>query len=224
MRHIYRIHPSLEIETDRYLPGNVWGDATSMATKPWREIFTDPYLQMLISIGLERNTDLNIARLQIEEAQAVLMNARLSYLPSVDLAPQAAVSRYKCEMKKTYNLGASVAWELDVFGKVTNAKRGARAALESSEAYMQAVQTQLVATVAESYYTLLMLDAQLSISEQTLANWDKTIFMLEALSEAGRANDVAVHQARASRTALDASLLTIRKSISETENCLSGHY
>lgn len=219
---IYTGYTRPEIETDSLYRETYGADATSMATKPWREIFTDPYLQMLISIGLERNTDLNIARLQIEEAQAVLMNARLSYLPSVDLAPQAAVSRYNGEMKKTYNLGASVAWGLDVFGKVTNAKRGARAALESSEAYMQAVQTQLVATVAESYYTLLMLDAQLSISEQTLANWDKTIFMLEALSEAGRANDVAVHQARASRTALDASLLTIRKSISETENCLSA--
>lgn len=218
---IYTEYSRPEMESNSLYRKTTGTVAASMATKPWRSIFIDPYLQTLISTSLERNTDLNIARLQIEEAQAVLINSRLSYLPSVNLTPQVAVSHYNGETKRTYNLGASAAWELDIFGKVTNAKRGARAALESSEAYMQAVQTQLVATVAESYYTLLMLDARLLISEQTLANWDETISMLAALSEAGRSNDVAVHQARANRAALEASMLTIRKNISETENSLS---
>lgn len=80
---------------------------------------------------------------------------------------------------------------------------------------------QLVATIAESYYTLLMLDEQLDISNETLANWTETIATLEALSQAGKSNDVAVHQARANRSALEASIQTIRKSISETENALS---
>ena len=123
---------------------------------------------------------------------------------------------------KTYNIGATASWEADIFGKITNAERGARAALESSRAYAQAVQTQLVATIAESYYTLLMLDAQLAISEQTSANWNEMTATLEALVEAGKSNDVAVHQARANSTALEASILNIRKSISETENTLSA--
>lgn len=195
-------------------------DTTTIAATPWREIFTDPHLQTLIATGLERNTDLGIARLQVEEAQAVLMNARLSYLPSVSLTPQAGISHYNGETKKTYTLGATAAWEVDIFGKVNNSRRGAAAALEQSHAYAQAVQTGLVATIAESYYTLLMLDEQLTISEQALANWDETITTLKALAEAGKANDVAVHQARANRTALNASLLTIRKSIRETENSL----
>lgn len=195
-------------------------DTTTIAATPWREIFTDPHLQTLIATGLERNTVLGIARLQVEEAQAVLMNARLSYLPSVNLTPQAGISHYNGETKKTYTLGATAAWEVDIFGKVNNSRRGAAAALEQSHAYAQAVQTGLVATIAESYYTLLMLDEQLTISEQALANWDETITTLKALAEAGKANDVAIHQARANRTALNASLLTIRKSIRETENSL----
>ena len=197
-------------------------DSVPMAEKPWREIFTDPYLQAMITTALERNTDLNIARLQVEAAQAVLTNARLSYLPSVSLAPQAGISHYENETKKTYNIGLAASWEVDIFGKTTNAKRGAAAALEQEKAYAQAVRTQLIATVAESYYSLLMLDTQLAISEQTLANWDETIATLEALSETGRTNEVAVHQARANRTALAAQTFTIRKSISETENLLSG--
>lgn len=213
--------PNLEVNTDSlYRETGLLADTTTIAATPWREIFTDPHLQTLIATGLERNTDLGIARLQVEEAQAVLMNARLSYLPSVNLTPQAGISHYNGETKKTYTLGATAAWEVDIFGKVNNSRRGAAAALEQSHAYAQAVQTGLVATIAESYYTLLMLDEQLTISEQALANWDETITTLKALAEAGKANDVAVHQARANRTTLNASLLTIRKSIRETENSL----
>ncbi len=212
-----RSEPNADIDN---LYRQATADTATIASKPWRELFTDPDLQELIAAGLERNTDLGVARLQTEEAQAVLTNARRSYLPSVNLTPQAGISHYNGNTNKTYNIGIAAAWEADIFGRVTNAKRGAASALERSRAYEQAVRTQLVATIAESYYTLLMLDEQLAISEQTLANWDETITMLQALAEAGKANDVAVHQARAARTALDASMLTIRKSIVETENSL----
>ena len=215
--------PELQVNADSlYRTSAVDTDTTTMASKPWRELFTDPQLQTLITSALERNTELGVARLQTEEAQAVLLNARLSYLPSASLNPQAGISHYGGETKKTYNIGASASWEVDIFGRVTNAKRGAAAALEQSRAYEQAVQTQLVATVAESYYTLLMLDEQLAISKETLRNWDETITTLEALVQAGKANDVAVRQAAASSTALQASMLTISKSISETENALSA--
>lgn len=215
--------PALEVNADslyRATPADT--DSVTLPSKSWRELFTDPCLQTLIATGLERNTELGIARLQTEEAQAVLQNARLSCLPSVSLNPQAGVSHYGGETKQTYNLGLSASWEADVFGRVTNARRAAAASLEQSRAYAQAVETQLVATIAESYYTLLMLDEQLAISSATLENWDETIATLEALVQAGRANDVAVRQARASRAALRASMLTISRSISETENALSA--
>ena len=171
--------------------------------------------------GWNGNTDLRIARLRVEEAEAVLKNARLSYLPSVSLNPEGGIGCYDGVTTKTYNLGASAAWEIDIFGKVTNAKRRARAALESSRAYEQAVQTRLVATVANSYYTLLMLDRQLAVNERTLATWEKSVKVLEALKKAGKSNDAAVLQARANRMALESSLLTLRQSIHETENALS---
>lgn len=197
-------------------------DSATLASRPWRELFADPCLQTLIAAGLERNTDLDVARLQVEEARAVLQQARLSYLPSASLTPQGSVSRYNGDTKKVYSLGAAASWELDIFGRVTQARRAALASLEQSQAYEQAVQTQLVATIAESYYTLLMLDEQLDISRETLTNWTETIATLEALVQAGRSNDVAVHQARASRSALEASMQTIRQGISETENALSA--
>lgn len=45
------------------------------------ELFTDPQLQQLIDIGIRNNTDLNIARLRVEEAEALLLSSKLAYRP-----------------------------------------------------------------------------------------------------------------------------------------------
>lgn len=218
---IYKPYTRPEVETEGLYRDVPAEDTVTIASLSWRELFTDEHLQTLIETGLEQNTDLRIARLRTEAAEATLLNARLSYLPSVSLNPEGGISRYNGETSKTYNLGASASWELDIFGKVTNAKRGAKAALKGSRAYAQAVQTQLVATIAGSYYTLLMLDRQLAISERTLDTWEKTVRTLEALKKAGGANDAAVLQARANRMTVEGSVLSLRKSIRETENALS---
>ena len=73
-------------------------------------------------------------------------------------------------------------------------KLGAEASFNASDAYRQAVRTSLVATIAEGYYTLLMLDEQLDISERTLKTWDENIRVLQALKRAGRTNEAAVLQ------------------------------
>ena len=219
---IYKPYSRPEVETDGLYRDIPTEDTASLASLSWRELFTDPQLQTLIETGLEQNTDLRIARLRVEEAEAVLQNARLSYLPSVSLTPEGGVSRHDGTTAKTYNLGASASWEIDIFGKVMNAKRGARAALEGSRAYEQAVQTRLVATVANSYYTLLMLDRQLTIQNRTLATWEHSVKVLEALKRAGKSNDASVLQARANRMALESSVLALRQSIHETENALSA--
>ncbi|RGN30850.1 efflux transporter outer membrane subunit [Bacteroides oleiciplenus] len=218
---IYKPYSRPAVTTDSLYRNMPPEDSTSLAALSWRELFTDEYLQTLIEQGLKQNTDLRIAHLRVEAAQAVLMNARLSYLPSVSLAPEGTISHYESTTARSYNLGASASWEIDIFGKVTNAQRGAKAALENSRAYEQAVQTQLVATIANSYYTLLMLDRQLAINERTLESWEKTVRTLEALKRAGKSNDAAVLQSKANRMALEAAIVSIRKSIQETENSLS---
>ena len=204
---IYKPYSRPEVQTEGlYRDLEETKDTASIATLGWRNLFSDKNLQALIDKGLERNTDLRVAHTRVKAAEAVLMNARLSYLPAI----------------KTYNLAASASWEIDLFGKVTNAKREALAALEGSRAYRQAVETQLIATIANSYYMLLMLDRQLIISEQTLITWKETEHSIEALKRAGKSNDAAVLQAKANRLALEASVVSIRKSIRETENVLSA--
>ena len=221
---IYKPYSRPEVQTEGlYRDLEETKDTASIATLGWRNLFSDKNLQALIEKGLERNTNLRVAHIRVKAAEAVLMNARLSYLPSVVLAPDGSISGTEgAKAIKTYNLAASASWEIDLFGKVTNAKREALAALEGSRAYRQAVETQLIATIANSYYMLLMLDRQLIISEQTLITWKETEHSIEALKRAGKSNDAAVLQAKANRLALEASVVSIRKSIREKENGLSA--
>ena len=219
---IYRKFPQTT-EVDKNLFGEeyITADTTTIASLSWRELFQDRHLQQLIDTALVRNTDLRTARLRTEQAEAVLMNARLSYLPSVGVSAEGTVGKSGGTASKSYTIGASASWEIDIFGKTTNAKRGAQEALESSKAYAQAVQTNLVATVANGYYTLLMLDEQLRISKQTLESWQKSVRVLESLMRGGGGvTDAAVLQAKANCMALESEILSIEKSIKEGENAL----
>ena len=218
---VYRKYPRTA-EVDRNLYGKEYSseDSTSIATLSWKELFTDTCLQRLIDTALVRNTDLGTARLRVEQAEAALLTARLSYLPSVNVGVEGGLTGWDGSTAKTYNINGAASWEIDIFGKITAAKREAHASLEKSYAYRQAVQTQLVASVASTYYTLLMLDEQIIITEQTLQSWERTVSTLRSLMRAGKANDAAVLQAEANRATLEASLLSMRKSLKETENAM----
>lgn len=197
-------------------------DTANMGNLPWTEIFRDPKLQALILQGLESNVDLQTANLRVKEAQAMLLSARLSYLPSINLAPQGTLSSFDhAKASKTYQLPAVASWEVDLFGKILNAKRGAKADLLQSEAYRQAVHSQLIANIANSYYSLLMLDRQLAISEETSKIWKENVRAMEAMKEAGMTTEAAVAQSRANSHQVEASLADLRRQIRETENALS---
>ena len=201
----------------------VSGDTASIADLSWQELFTDPLLQQLIETGIAHNTDLSIARLRVKKAEALLTASKLAYLPSVSLTPQGTIRKVEGESAtKSYNLAASADWEIDIFGRITNAKREAKAVLEQSEAYRQAVQTQLVATIANSYYSLLMLDKQYEISRSTAELWAENLRVMKALKEAGQTTEMAVAQIEASKLAVDASLLSLQQQITEMENSISS--
>lgn len=194
--HIYRAYErpdAITVSDSLYRQPVTAEDTTSLASLSWKELFTDPQLQQLIEAGLAHNTDLGIARLKVKETEALLMTSRLSYLPSVSQTPQGTLTSLDGNKpSKTYNLAVSADWEIDLFGKLLNAKRGAQAALKQSEAYRQAVQTQLVATIANSYYTLLMLDEQLDITRRTADTWTESLRTMKALKRAGQATEMAV--------------------------------
>ena len=223
--HIYRTYerPELSGVDSLYRVPAMTEDTMSLTDFSWKELFTDTVLQQLIEKGIANNTDLNIARLKVREAEALLTSSKLAYLPSVSLTQQGTNKSIEGNSPtKTYNLAASADWELDIFGRLTNAKREAKAVLEQSQAYKQAVQTQLIATIANSYYTLLMLDKQLDISKRTAEIWAENLRVMKALKKAGQTTEMAVAQIEASKLSVDASLLSLEQQITEVENSLSS--
>ncbi|MFI3263260.1 MAG: TolC family protein [Rikenellaceae bacterium] len=210
-----------ELVDELYTYIEATSDTTSLATLSWQELFTDTYLQELISQGLEQNSDLKIAQLNVEQAQIALSTARKAFLPSLSLEPQGTISSFNETTTKIYNVSLSSSWEIDLFGRLRNAKEQSKTLLEQSVAYRQVVKTQLIATIAESYYSLLMLDEQLRISEETQENWNSNMRVMEALKSAGRINETSVLQSKASSVALSSQIVTIKEQIAALENSIS---
>ena len=203
-------------------------DSSSFGYMPWEEMFTDPHLQELIHTALDNNTDLLTAALRVQQAQAQLKASKWAYSPSLNLGPQGGYNYTLADNQGnvttsgswTYNAGLSVSWDIDLFGSLLNAKRGAQAALLQQEAYQQAVRSQLIATVANTYYSLLMLDEQVRISEENVTLWAEQIRSMEAMLKVGRVNENAVTQSRAQLYGLEASLADLKRQRQEAENAL----
>lgn len=180
-------------------------------------------MQALIEKGLAQNTDVQTASLRVEEAKASLLSAKLAFLPSFALSPQGGVNTVEgSKASHTYTLPVTASWELDIFGKLRNAKRQAKAAAYlQSEDYKQAVYSSLIANIANTYYTLLMLDEQLEISRQTAETWKETVASTQALMDAGQADEAAVSQMRATYYEVENSVIDLEEQVNQVENSLS---
>lgn len=200
-------------------------DSLAFGNLRWQDVFTDPMLADLIQQALDNNIDLRNARLNVDMAHAQLKGARLSYLPSVALAPNGAGSKLftnpSAPMSWSYQIPLSVSWEVDIFGKLLNNKRSAQASLEQTEAYTQAVRSQIISAVANTYYAISMLESQLAVSRSTAAIWQQSVQTMKDLKEAGRVTEVAVVQSQAQYYGILASITDIEVSLDEMQNTLS---
>lgn len=219
---IYKPYTRPEVKSDLLYGAEFeTSDSTSMADLRWEELFTDPQLQILIQKGLENNVDMQAAHLTVVQAEAALKSARLSYLPSFNLAPNGAVASFdNSPAAWTYTVPLAASWQVDIFGGLTNAKRRAKASYAQSQAYCQAVRAQLIGGIANCYYTLLMLDSQYRVTEEMASLMSKSAETMAAMMEAGMANRAGVSQMEAAAYAAHASLFDLCQQIREVENGL----
>ncbi|MBR5899214.1 MAG: TolC family protein [Muribaculaceae bacterium] len=197
-------------------------DSATFGNLQWQQVFTDPVLADLINQALENNVNLDNARLNVEMAQAQLQGARLSYLPSVALAPNGAGTSYaQSALTWTYQLPVAVSWEIDIFGKLLNGNRSAKAAVHQSQAYEQAVRSQVIAGVANCYYAIASLEKQLAVSRQTAENWRQSVEVMKNLKLAGRTNEAGVVQSNANYYSILASITDLEVALHEANNTMS---
>jgi multidrug efflux system outer membrane protein len=198
-------------------------DSASLPFLAWEEVFTDPILQGYIRTALENNKDLDNAVKNIDIARAQLKGAKLSYFPAVALNPNGGASKYGDGKMDTwtYTIPLSISWEIDVFGKILNRKRGAKVTVEQMEDYRQAVRSQIICGVASCYYSLMLLNQQLDLTERTSVIWKDQVESMRLMKNAGMVNEAAVVQSAANYWSIMASIPDIKDGIHQMQNTMS---
>lgn len=197
-------------------------DPAAFGNLEWRQVFTDPVLAGYIERALENNISLKDAYLNVELARTQLKGAKLAYFPSLALAPNGAGASFAgSKLSWSYQIPASVSWEVDIFGKLLNAKRKAAVALEQSQDYAQAVRSQIISAVANTYYAIASVEAQLALSRNTARLWAQSVDVMRDLKTAGRTTEAAVVQSDANYRMVLANIADLEVTRHELNNTMS---
>ena len=217
-----------EYQSQATIPAGVYGndinltnDSTSLAEISWRDFFTDPLLQQLIDTALSRNTDIQSARIAIQQSEAALEAAKQGFFPTVYFSPSGSISSFGgSAAAKTYNLPLQVNWDIDAFGTIKNKKRKSEAVLLQAQTSKQIVQANIVSAVAQQYSTLLLLDQQLEILQATDSLWNISLETQKILWENGKSYSTAVNQMESSYLNVKTSIVDTRRNIRQVENAI----
>lgn len=210
-------------------------DTTSIADIKWKDFFTEPDLIGLIDVALSKNNDLQIAEKNIAIANLQFRQAKWGNVPQVNASVRASSNRLSDNSLNGFNAnqalgqqhiddysaGLELSWEADIWGKIRNRKKQARAIyLQTGEA-KKALQTRVIANVSKGFYDLLMLDAQLDIAKKTLVLNDSILFMVNLQFESGQVTLLAKQQTEAQRLVAAKLIPELEQNIQLQENALS---
>lgn len=224
--------PNIAPDSFRYISSK---DSSSISSIKLKNFINDETLQNLIDTALVQNYDMQIALKNIDAAEILFKQSKLGYLPELKLQIAANSSRPSdnslngLTLKQftgsthieDYNANLGLFWEADIWGKIRNQKAGALASFMQTEEARKAIQTRLVANIAEGYYNLLMLDAQLEIAKKNLQLNNKTLSMINLQFNAGQVTSLAVQQAQAQQLNAEQLIPLLEQNTVLQENALS---
>ncbi len=206
------------------------GDTITIADTPWQEFFQDDKLKALIQEGLDNNFDLQVANERIQQAAATFKMARAALYPTLAATGQTnSLSLYSDgdQGKKvlgysnnTMVLGLSTSWEADIWGRLNRTKKARLANFLNSQEYYLLVRTNVVASIASTYYSLIALDEQLNVTKEMIQILEESAETMEALKEAGQQNGAGVEQSRALLYSTQLSIPDLESQIRQQENTL----
>ncbi len=197
-------------------------DSLNFGNLPWRSVFTDPQLQTLIQQALDNNVDMLNAALNVRMAETQLKLARLAFLPQFTFSPSGTIASWDGNAAtKTYQLPIAASWTTDLYGNLFSQKKSAQVQLLGMKDYQVMVQTNIVAAVANMYYTLLMLDKQQEILNDMIGLTKDTWDMMKLQMDLGRARSTSVQSAEANYYSVKAQAVDMQRQIREVENSLS---
>lgn len=222
--------PENLVDNSYYRTDQLPEDTLNMASFSWKELFTDNKLQGYIEKALNDNLDIRSAIQRIAIADAYLKQGRAAFFPSLSVGPSynwqtnslntpsGKLSGGKRQYNSIFGLSGNLGWEADIWGKIQSNKDAALANFLQSQAAHQAVKSNLVASIADTYYQLTALDEQKKITEETIANREKSLVTTKALKDAGTLTEVDVKQSEALLLDSRGILVNLNNSIKLMEN------
>jgi outer membrane protein, multidrug efflux system len=202
----------------------ITNDTTGFANVSWQQLFTDPHLQDLMNEALRNNPDMQIAAARISKAAAAFRQSTAEFFPSLNAGFNAnyqSAGGSGFGLPESYQFFSSTSWEADIWGKIRGARRASLANLYASQAFRRAVTTELVASVAINYYSLLALDAQLFITRQTVDRRTRNAEVMEVLLDNDVITGADLVLSQANRYSAEILIPDLERRIYETENLLS---
>jgi outer membrane protein, multidrug efflux system len=205
-------------------------DSATIAEISWRELFTDTILISHIEKALEQNIDIRIALQQIAAASAYYRQGKAGYLPTFNAAGRVNYQELSRNSQfgsffngaiTQYEVTGALSWEADIWGKIRSNRRATEASYLQTVAAHHAVKTELIASIATTYFQLLAFDEQLRITRLTIATRESSLETTRALKDAGNVSEVAVKQTEAQLHTARALEVDLQVNIKLLENTLS---
>lgn len=206
------VRPDLPV-AGRFARDAVPGDAIAAPSADadfWRG-FGDDRLDALVDAALAANHDLRIALAQYDRANALLRGAKFDRLPTITANADGRETRASSDQMpgvdrdardvESYSVGANVAWELDLFGRIRRNVEAGRADAQASALDLAAAQVAIVGEVARTYFELRGLQERLRVARENAANQAETLRLVQARFDAGRDSEFDLSRARAQQAA-----------------------
>ena len=226
----YKRPPTTPPEAFRGQTGPV--EAASLADLPWWEVFRDATLQELLQTALANNYDLRVAVARVEEARALAARARGEFFPSIGY--QGAIGRTHLSTEvfgvpsgqapstQSFFVGLITAsWEPDIWGRIRRQYEAARAQFLGTEEARRGVLLSLVSNVAQAYFALLELDAQLDIARRNTASFQGTYELFQRRLGFGVASTLETSRAEGALGSAAGTIPDLEQQMAAKENEIS---
>lgn len=197
----------------------------------WWRIYQDPELDKLVDEALAKNADLLIAAARVDEARALVADAKGAQMPTVD-ARFGAQRQRNSQRTATffsgipleyndYRASLNVSWEVDVFGRLRAQASAAAADYQASEAARDGVRLALAAQVAKSYFALRSLDEQIAMTHRNISLREDALRLQRRRFEGGVISEYDLRQLEAEAAAVRAQLPPLELARDQQEAALT---
>jgi multidrug efflux system outer membrane protein len=197
------------------------GSAGLTVPTDWWRLYSDPGLDNLVASGLQKNSDVKLAIARMEEAEALVREANATFLPEIDLNASAGRSRASTRtgtlpptvavIRNNFLISANTSFELDFWGRLRRGREAAFAQYAASRYGHEVVRLTLAASIAQTYFNIRALDAQIIVSNETLKAAEDSLDIANARAQAGVSSDLDVNQADANRAQVAAQIKELRR-------------